>query len=61
MTLEEVRKKYTRVTKIWGKWSAYIQIDHQGFCIVEDTTKKRANWTADMAAIAIKRLLDNNA
>ena len=61
MTLEAVRTKYTRVSKVFGKWSAYIQIDHQGFCIIEGTTKKRANWIADMAAIAIKRLLDDNA
>jgi len=61
MTIEEVRKKHTRVAMIGGKWSAFLQIDQQGFCICEGTTKKRANWYADMAAIAIKRLLDHDA
>lgn len=55
-----IRKRYTRVVKIGSKWNAYIQIDHQGFCIVEQTTKKRADWYAKMAAIALTRMLEQN-
>ena len=48
-----IRKKYTRVAKIFNRWSAFMEIDGQGFCIVEDTTYERAKWFCRMAAIAL--------
>ena len=54
----EVRKKYTRVTKIFGKWNAYLQIDHQGFSIGENKTKNHAEWVCDMLAIALDRIIE---
>lgn len=40
------------------KWNTYLQIDHQGFCICEQTTEDRANWYADMLTIALERLIE---
>jgi hypothetical protein len=57
MTLKRLRKRYTRVVKIGDKWNTYQQIDHQGFKVVEQTTKRRAEWFADMLAIALQRLI----
>jgi hypothetical protein len=57
MTLKRVKKRYVRVVKIGDKWNTYLQIDHQGFCVVEQTTKRRAKWFADMLAIALQRLI----
>ena len=59
MTVNEVKEKYVRVVKINGKWNAYLQIDQQGFCVCEQTTKKRANWYADMLTAALQRLITN--
>ena len=57
MNVAEVKEKYVRVVKINGKWNAYLQIDQQGFCVCEQTTKKRANWYADMLSVALERLM----
>ena len=57
MTHKEIKAKYTRVTKVSGKWSAFLQIDQQGFCICEGTTKKRANWYSERLSIALQRIL----
>jgi hypothetical protein len=54
---KRIKNEYTRVVKIADKWNTYIQIDNQGFTIVEQTTKKRATWFADMAAIALNKFL----
>ena len=59
MTKREAKSKYTRVVKMGDKWTAYLQIDHQGFTIVDNTSKNRANWYADMVAAALARLVDN--
>ena len=55
-----LRKKYTRVVKICDKWNTYLQIDHQGFCVVEQTTKKRAEWYSKMLAKSLERMLADN-
>jgi len=51
-----LKKKYVRTKKIGDKWNTYLQINHQGFCIVEQTTKKRAEWFGQMLAIALSRV-----
>lgn len=57
---KQILKKYVRVVKIEDKWNTYLQIDHQGFSVVEETTLKRARWFGKQLAIALERLLDNN-
>jgi len=51
-----MKKKYVRVKKMGDKWNTYLQIDHQGFCVVEQTTKKRAEFFGKMLAIALSRV-----
>jgi len=51
-----LKKKYVRTQKIGDKWNTYLQIDHQGFCVVEQTTKKRAEWFGKMLAVALSRV-----
>jgi hypothetical protein len=51
-----LRKKYVKTKKIGNKWNTYLQIDHQGFCVVEQTTKKRAEWFGKMLAVALTRV-----
>ena len=58
MDASAIEKRYTRVVKIAGKWNCYLQIDHQGFCVLEGRTKKEANWYAKMLAIALERLVE---
>ena len=55
--IAKLRRRYTRVVKIGDKWNGYIQIDHQGFSVVEQVTRKRARWFANNFAIAIERLI----
>lgn len=38
------------------KWNTYLQIDHQSFCVVDQTSKKRAMWFANMLAVALDRM-----
>jgi len=59
-TLAEIRRKYTRVVKLGPGWDTVLQIDHQGFSVVERATKARAQWYAKMLAIALERLLSSN-
>lgn len=54
--IRQLRKKYVTTKKIGEKWNTYLQIDHQGFCIVEQTTKKRAQWYGKMLAVALSRV-----
>lgn len=51
-----MKKKYVRVKKMGDKWNTYLQIDHQGFCVVEQTTKSRAEFFGKMLAIALSRV-----
>lgn len=57
MDASAIQAKYTRVVKIAGKWNCYLQIDHQGFCIADNRTKKEANWYAKMIGIALERFV----
>ena len=36
----------------------YLEIDNQGFAVVEQTTKKRAEWYAKMVGIALSKFLN---
>lgn len=54
--VRRLRKKYVTTKKIGDKWNTYLQIDHQGFCLVEQTTKKRAEWYGKMLAVALSRV-----
>lgn len=58
MTLQNIRDRYTRVKKIGKKWNTYFRVDHQEFCVVEQTSYKRARWFRKMLAIAINRMLN---
>ena len=51
-----MKAKYVRVKKMGDKWNTYLQIDHQGFSVVEQTTKKRAEFFGKMLAIALARV-----
>lgn len=57
MNRADLRKKYTRTVKMCGKWNTYLQVGVQGFCVVEQTTKKRALWYADMLAGALENVV----
>ena len=53
----DLRSRYTRVKKIGSKWNTYLQIDHQGFCVAEQTSCLRAKWYSKMLSIALERLI----
>ena len=59
-TIQQLRRKYTRAVKIADKWNTYLQIDHQSFCVVEQTTEKRAKWYEKMMAVALKRIIETH-
>ena len=58
MTPKQIRKRYVRVVNYGDVWVTYLQIDHQGFEVVRDTTKARASWFAKMLSIALARMAD---
>ena len=58
--VSRLRRRYTRVVKIGDRWNTYLQIDHQGFCVVEQTTRARAQWFGRMLAVALDRMLSYN-
>lgn len=53
----QIRRRYTRIAKYGKVYAAYLQIGCQGFCVVDDTTKQRANWYRDELAAALENLL----
>lgn len=59
--VSRLRRRYTRVVKMGDQWNTYLQIDHQGFCVVEQTTRERAQWFGKMLAVALDRMLSANA
>lgn len=59
-TINSLRRRYVRTVKIGDKWNTYLQIDHQGFCVVEQTSYRRARWFGKNLAIALKRMLATN-
>ena len=60
MKPSDLQKRFTRVVKIGDKWNTYLQIDHQSFCVVEQTCHKRAKWFSKMLGVALKRLIEQN-
>lgn len=58
--VRRLRRRYTRVVKMGDRWNTYLQIDHQGFCVVEQTTRSRAQWFGKMLAGALARMLSEN-
>ena len=58
--VSRLRRRYTRVVKIGDKWNTYLQIDHQGFSVVEQTTRAQAQWFGKMLAVALDRMLSAN-
>ena len=58
--VSRLRRKYTRTVKIGGKWNTYLEIDHQGFCVVEQTSHHRAKWFGKQLAIALARMMAAN-
>jgi hypothetical protein len=59
LLLEEqrMRRCYTRIHRVQGSARVFLSIGHQEFEICEWTGPRRANWLADMAAIALARLV----
>jgi hypothetical protein len=53
-----LRKRYVRVVKMGEEWCTYLQIDHQGFCVVSETSKRRAEWYGRMLGIALARMVE---
>ena len=58
-SIDRMKARYVRVVKLGGSWNVFLQIDHQGFSVVEQTDKKRADWYAKMLGIALERLVRN--
>jgi len=54
---KRIRKKYTRASLIFNKWTAHLQVDHQGFSLHECRSRKSASWMCDMLAIALDRMI----
>lgn len=52
-----LRRRYTRILKVGSRWNTYLKIDDQSFYVVEQTSRARARWFADMLAIALERLI----
>lgn len=58
---KRIHKKYIQVRKIGTKWNAFLQVDFQGFAVVEQTTRKRAIWFGWMLAAALARLVQEES
>ena len=58
--VSRLRRKYTRTVKIGEQWNTYLKIDHQGFCVVEQTCHHRAKWFGKQLAIALARMMAAN-
>ena len=58
--VSRLRRRYVRTVKIGDKWNTYLQIDHQGFCVVEQTCHHRARWFGKNLAVALARMLAAN-
>jgi hypothetical protein len=54
--ISRLKKRHVRTVKIGDKWNTYLIVDHQSFCVVEQTTKKRAEWFGKMLAVALTRV-----
>lgn len=60
MNYNEIRQRYTRVVKINERWHCYLTIDYQEFCVVENTTYRRAQRYGKMLSVALERMLKYN-
>lgn len=60
-TRAQIRRRYVRTAKMGDKWNTYLQIDGQGFCVVDQTTEKRAKWFGNMLAAALQKLIAKQA
>jgi len=58
---KRLRKECTRINGQRGGWNALLVLDHQSFYVVEQTPKVRAEWFRDMLAIALQRMISQNA
>ena len=58
--ISKIRRRYVRTVKIGERWNTYLQIDHQGFCVVEDTCHIRAKWFGKQLSIALARMINDN-
>ena len=58
--VSRLRRRYVRTVKIGDKWNTYLQIDQQGFCVVEQTSRHRAQWFGKMLAVALERMMAAN-
>lgn len=56
-----IRKRYTLVDGERGDWRAELVVEPQSFYVCSGTTKKQAQWFAGMLAIALDRLIEQNA
>ncbi len=58
---KSIRKKYTQIIGYGKSRSVLLSIDQQSFYVVQHTTLKRAKWFQNNLAIALTRLLRNEA
>ena len=58
---KRLRDKYTRISKIGGNWTTFLSVGSQEFHVVDGTEKARAKWYADMLAIALENLINEEA
>lgn len=56
--VERLRQDYTRVVQIGGECKCFLQIDHQEFCVVDNTDEDRAQWYSLMLAKALARMIN---
>jgi hypothetical protein len=58
MDIKEIKKRYTKVARVYGEWNCFLIIDNQSFRIESGSTKKSSAWYAEMLAIALKKLFE---
>lgn len=56
--LQRIRRRYVKVVRRGEHWAALLEIDHQSFYVVENTTKSRAQWFAKMLTVALARMIE---
>jgi hypothetical protein len=57
VTKAEIKRRYTRVAKVGGKWHCSLSVGCQGFTVCERDLKTEAGWLADMLALAIETII----
>lgn len=56
--IPNLESEFIKIKQQDGGWNCYLQIDHQSFCIIENTTKKRAKWYGEMLSKALERMIN---